>query len=94
LTLPKKNIEQLKNSEEDFYIFSRKQFKLREGSLPDFYTMNSRTTYKVRSGDYLGKIAKKFGVKISDLRKWNNFKSDIIYVNQKIVVYPKKIPVN
>ena len=62
--------------------------------MPDFYTMNSRTTYKVRSGDYLGKIAKKFGVKISDLRKWNNFNSDIIYVNQKIVVYPKKIPVN
>lgn len=94
LTLPKKNIEQLKNSEKDFYIFSKKQFELREGALPDFYTMNSRTTYKVRSGDYLGKIAKKFGVKISDLRKWNNFKSDIIYVNQKIVVYPKKIPVN
>ena len=91
LTLPKKNIEQLKNSEKDFYIFSKKQFELREGPLPDFYTMNSRTTYKVRSGDYLGKIARRFGVKVKDIKRWNNMRGTNLRVGQRLFIYPRRI---
>ncbi|WP_053218183.1 C40 family peptidase [Virgibacillus senegalensis] len=44
------------------------------------------TTYKVVSGDYLGKIASKYGVSVSDLKKWNGLSSDLIYVGQKLKV--------
>ncbi|QTN00784.1 LysM peptidoglycan-binding domain-containing protein [Sediminibacillus dalangtanensis] len=42
--------------------------------------------YKVVSGDYLGKIASKFGVSVKDLKSWNALSSDLIYVGQKLKV--------
>lgn len=42
--------------------------------------------YTVVSGDNLTKIANRFGVKISDLRKWNDLKNDSLSVGQKLVV--------
>lgn len=47
-------------------------------------------TYKVRSGDVLGSIAQKFGVRVSDIRNWNGLSGDRIYAGQKLVVYRKK----
>lgn len=45
------------------------------------------TTYTVKSGDTLSKIAKKHNVSVADLKKWNNLKSDVIKVNQKLKIY-------
>ena len=45
--------------------------------------------YKVRYGDSLSKISYKFGVRISDIRKWNNLKSDLIKVGQDLVIKTK-----
>ena len=42
--------------------------------------------YVVQSGDYLGKIAAKHGVKIKDLRAINNLKSDKLRPGQKLVI--------
>lgn len=44
------------------------------------------TTYIVKSGDTLGKIAKKHHVTVADLKKWNNLKSDFIRENQKLKI--------
>ena len=43
-------------------------------------------TYIVKSGDTLGKIAKKHHVTVADLKKWNNLKSDFIRENQKLKI--------
>lgn len=40
------------------------------------------TTYKVKSGDYLGKIATKFKVSIEAIEKSNKLKNNTIYVGQ------------
>ncbi|MFI3296967.1 MAG: LysM peptidoglycan-binding domain-containing protein [bacterium] len=48
---------------------------------------NAVKTYVVKSGDTLGGIASKYNVKVSDLKKWNNIKSDIIQIGQKIKIY-------
>lgn len=45
-------------------------------------------TYTVKSGDTLGKIAQRYHVKISDLKKWNKLKGDLIRENQKLKIYP------
>jgi LysM repeat protein len=42
--------------------------------------------YTVKKGDTLAKIAEKYDVSISDLKKWNKLKSDEITVGQKLIV--------
>ncbi|WP_407372010.1 LysM peptidoglycan-binding domain-containing protein [Carnobacterium sp.] len=46
----------------------------------------SSTSYKVKSGDTLTAIASKYGVSVSNLKSWNNLKSDTIYVNQALTI--------
>ncbi len=46
--------------------------------------------HKVRSGDNLGKIAEEYGVRVSELRDWNDVNGDMIYIGQELVVYKKK----
>ncbi len=43
--------------------------------------------YKVRSGDVLGLIAERHGVRVSDLRNWNNLRGDRIYAGQELLIY-------
>jgi len=44
--------------------------------------------YKVRRGDNLTTISRKFGVRVSDLRKWNSLNSrGTIYAGQRLKVY-------
>jgi membrane-bound lytic murein transglycosylase D len=48
-----------------------------------------RVVYKVRSGDVLGSIALRHGVKVADLKKWNNLKSNSIRSGQRLTVWLK-----
>ena len=51
-------------------------------------TANATVYYKVKRGDTLGKIAKKFHVSVSEIKKANGIRGSRIYVGQKL-----KIPV-
>lgn len=47
----------------------------------------SKTTYyTVKKGDTLAKIADKYDVSVSDIKKWNSLKSDKIEIGQKLIV--------
>lgn len=51
-------------------------------------TKEQLVRYKVRRGDTLSKIARKFSVSISDLRRWNSLNSrGTIYAGQRLKVY-------
>ena len=43
--------------------------------------------YKVRRGDVLGTIARKYGVRISDIKAWNNIKGTMIRVDQRLNIW-------
>ena len=47
---------------------------------------NPQRVYRVRSGDTLSKISKRFNIRISNLKKYNNLRNNQIYVGQKIVL--------
>ena len=81
-------------SEQDIYELATREFELREKPLPSLYSINSKLVYKIKYGDFLGKIANKFGVTVSQIKKWNNLNTDQIRENQKIIIFPKKIPKN
>ena len=46
----------------------------------------AETEYKVAKGDNLGKIARQFGVSVSDLKSWNKLKSDNLRIGQVLIV--------
>ena len=46
-----------------------------------------KVIYTVKSGDYLGSIAKKHNVSVAKIKQWNNLKSDNIRIGQKLVIY-------
>ncbi len=45
--------------------------------------------HTVRSGDYLGKIADNYNVRISDVKRWNNLRSNTVMKGQRLVIYQK-----
>jgi len=49
---------------------------------------SSPQKYTVKKGDTLSEIAVKFHVKVSNLKKWNRLKSDMIREGQKLIVKP------
>ena len=49
----------------------------------------STIKYKVKYGDSLSKISYKYRVRVSDIKKWNNLRSDIIKVGQDLIIYTK-----
>ena len=52
----------------------------------------SQLTHTVKSGETLNTIARKYGVKVSDLQYWNNIKGTMIRVGQKLAVYSEQAP--
>ena len=49
--------------------------------------------YRVKSGDVLGSIALKHGVKVSQIMAWNELNSSVIRVGQKLIIHadPSKL---
>lgn len=70
------------------------QARERSGATPATPAAQLRTspsttvrTHTVRSGESLGVIARRYGVSITDLKRWNGLRSDMIRAGQKLVVH-------
>ena len=51
-----------------------------------------QVVYIVKKGDYLGRIAKEYGVKLFELREWNKLENTDLSVGDKLIIYVKKNP--
>lgn len=45
--------------------------------------------YRVRNGDYLGKIASRYGVSVGQVKSWNGLRSDNLRVGQRLTIYTR-----
>ena len=89
--LPRNKTIDFLDKEQEIYALAEYDDSKREKPLPKYFEMDKRTTYRVRSGDYLGKIAKKFGVRVSKLKQWNNMRSTKLKIGQRLYIYPKRM---
>ena len=89
LRLPRYAIGTFVNNEEAIYAFAKAEFDKREKPLPQFFENDTKIRYRVRSGDYLGRIARKYGVRVSQLKQWNGLRSNNIRVGQRLTIYPR-----
>lgn len=89
--LPIEKIGLFVENEKEIYALAEKEEAKREKPLPQYFEMNQRIWYTVKSGDYLGKISDKYGVRVSDIKKWNGLRTSNLRIGQRLIIYPKKI---
>ena len=92
LTLPLTYTDLFIAKEVEIYAMANLDYNSREKPLPQLYELNSRTVYRVVSGDFLGKIANNYGVRVGDLKKWNKLKDDKLRIGKRLIIFPKKFP--
>lgn len=92
LTLPQAYTDAFIEKEAEIYNMADLDYNSREKPLPQLYELNSRTVYRVVNGDFLGKIARNYGVRVSDIKKWNKLKDDKLRIGKRLIIFPKKFP--
>ena len=90
LRLPQESVGKFVNNEEAIYAFAKAELDKREKPLPSLTKSDAQVRYRVRSGDYLGKIATKYGVRVSQIKRWNNLRSNNLKIGQRLTLYPSK----
>lgn len=89
LRLPRSAIGIFVNNEDTIYAAAQAEFDAREKPLPQFFDSDSKVSYRVKSGDYLGKIARKYGVRVSQIKQWNGLRSNNLRIGQRLTIYPR-----
>ena len=89
LRLPLTKIGDFVQNEQSIYAFSKAEFEAREKPLPQFFEIDSKIRYKVKSGDFLGKIARNFKVRVSQIKKWNGLRSNDLKIGQRLTIYSR-----
>ncbi len=90
LRLPKSLIGKFVSNEMQIYDFAAADDAKREKPLPKYFETPQRVRYRVRNGDYLGRIAKRYGVGVSQIKRWNGLRSNRLRIGQRLTIYPRK----
>lgn len=89
LRLPRKAIGTFVTNEDKIYAFATAEFSQREKPLPEIVNNDTKIRYRVKNGDYLGKIARKYGVRVSQLKQWNNLRGNNLKIGQRLTIFPR-----
>ncbi len=91
LRLPRKDLGKFVNNEAAIYAHVEKEMKSKESPLPALVkaAQQNRVRYRVRSGDYLGKIAERYGVRVSQIKNWNGLRGNNLRIGQRLTIYPR-----
>ncbi len=90
LRLPITAVGTFVNNEEAIYAFVEEEMEDSAKTLPELYEQPSKIRYRVKSGDYLGRIASKYGVGVSQIKQWNGMRNNNVRVGQSLIIYPRK----
>ncbi|MCD6113514.1 MAG: LysM peptidoglycan-binding domain-containing protein [Bacteroidales bacterium] len=89
LRLPSQYINAYVDVEKDIYNYETKKGLNREKVLAEIKKFNDRQIHRVRRGENLGIIARRYHCSVRNLKSWNNLRSNLIRPGQKIVIYPR-----
>ncbi|MDT8347653.1 MAG: transglycosylase SLT domain-containing protein, partial [Flavobacteriaceae bacterium] len=80
----------LVSNEAEIYAWIKEEIEQAEKPLPENVKWNERVVYRVRKGDFLGKIANLHKVSVGQIKRWNNLRSDRLSIGQRLVIYPRR----
>ena len=91
LRLPRNVMGKFVANETAIYAKAAEELKGKESPLPSVVkeASKNRIRYKVRSGDFLGKIAERYGVRVSQIKNWNGLRSNRLRIGQRLTIYPR-----
>lgn len=90
LRLPVTAVGMFVNNEDAIYAFAEEEQEEAEKALPELFEQPEKIRYRVKRGDYLGRIAERYGVGVSQIKNWNGMRSSNVKVGQNLIIYPKK----
>ena len=91
LKLPYNFTNAFLDNQDSLYTHKSLEMKVLEGpaggSASSKSATGERIAYKVKSGDYLGRIASRYGVTVRQLQQWNNLRGTNLRVGQTLYIY-------
>ncbi len=91
LRLPIPAIGKFVANEDVIYALAEEENNKENANIPKYIEQPDRIIYRVKSGDYLGKIAERYGVSVSQIKRWNELTNDNLKVGQRLTIYPTKL---
>ena len=93
LRLPMKYALRFVQLEDSIYSYASKAEQKREEVVEQVKEVSDCFTHVVKKGESLGGIARKYGVTVANIKKWNNLRKDVITPNQKLTIYRSGGPI-
>jgi peptidoglycan lytic transglycosylase D len=90
LRLPLTAVGTFVSNENAIYAFAQEEQEEAEKPAPELYEQPEKIRYRVKRGDYLGRIAERYGVGVSQIKSWNGMRSNTLRAGQNLIIYPKK----
>lgn len=89
LRLPREAMGKFVANETAIYAHVKSELETEEKPLPELIKAQDKIVYRVRSGDYLGRIAERHGVGVSQIKQWNGLRGNTVRVGQRLTIYAK-----
>jgi len=89
LRLPLEAVGTFVANEENVYAYAKAEAEQKEKPNPELLKENERVRYRVKSGDYLGKIAQRYRVSVNQIKQWNGLRNNNLRIGQVLVIFPR-----
>jgi membrane-bound lytic murein transglycosylase D len=89
LRLPLDVLGTFVSNEDLIYAYIDSKAEKNNKPTPEFYPQDQQITYRVKSGDFLGRIAAQYGVTVNNIKTWNNLRSNNLRIGQRLIIYPR-----
>jgi membrane-bound lytic murein transglycosylase D len=92
LRLPVHKIGEFVANEVAIYAHVEKELESKESPIAEITKQAEQNSirYRVKEGDFLGRIAERYGVGVSQLKQWNGLRSNNLHIGQRLTIYPRK----
>ena len=87
LVLPIAKMGAFVENEKEIYAHFVELDAQKRKNYPKYSEQDERIIHLVKRGEYLGKIARKYGCSVKKIQQWNNLKNDNIRVGQRLILY-------
>jgi len=87
LRLPSEYIGDFVNNEQALYNYKTRKGIEKDKLMAQVKKARERQYHVVRSGENLGRIARRYRCSVSDLKRWNGMRRTTIYPGQRLIVY-------